>query len=110
MGDAEILQRHGIFRIVNCQAETSENFFEDVPGFEYLRFPVASWASAPDISTPAGVLLFFDPLFRWVDAAMDGGRNVLIHCLAGCHRAGATGVATLMYLTGQSSTEIVKQI
>jgi len=33
-----------------------------------------------------------------VSDALDNGHNVLIHCLAGAHRAGVVGVACLMFL------------
>ena len=33
------------------------------------------------------------------------GENILIHCLAGAHRAGSAGVIAIMYLTGLDSSE-----
>ena len=36
------------------------------------------------------------------------GNNVLIHCLAGAHRAGTTGVLTLMYFMKLSADEAHK--
>ena len=40
----------------------------------------------------------FRPLFAFVDAALARGASVLVHCLAGAHRAGTSGVALLMHL------------
>ena len=44
-----------------------------------------------------GVLKFFQPTFQWIDRALENGHNVLIHCLAGAHRAGTTAIAYLMH-------------
>eukprot|EP01047_Picozoa_sp_COSAG01_P012528 COSAG01_NODE_566_length_15422_cov_8.342622_6_plen_316_part_00 len=43
---------------------------------------------------------YFKPLFKFVEESLLEGRGVLIHCLAGAHRAGTAGVACLMYLCG----------
>ena len=32
-----------------------------------------------------------------IDRALENGHNVLIHCLAGAHRAGTTAIAYLMH-------------
>lgn len=44
-----------------------------------------------------GVLEFFSPVFDWIDKQVSEGRSVLIHCLAGAHRAGTTGTAYVMH-------------
>ena len=46
---------------------------------------------------PKNVLKFFLPPFKWIDQQIEQGKSVLIHCLAGAHRAGSTGVAYVMY-------------
>ena len=38
------------------------------------------------------------PLFDFVDSKLGAGESVLIHCLAGAHRAGTAGTACLMHL------------
>ena len=43
------------------------------------------------------ILAFFDPVFRFVDDATAVGGNVLIHCVAGAHRAGTMACAFLMH-------------
>ena len=45
----------------------------------------------------AAVLAFFRKFFDWVDSALKQGGNVLIHCLAGAHRAGTAAIGYLMY-------------
>ena len=49
------------------------------------------------IHSNVGVLKLFAPCFSLVDEVLARGNNVLIHCLAGAHRAGTTSVAYLMH-------------
>ena len=97
--DSEILDAHGIRHVVNCQGLDSENYHEKSSEFTYLRFPigVASYCSPFDIDTNTGVVRYFNVFFDFVEKVMREGKNVLIHCLAGAHRAGTTGCAWLMY-------------
>eukprot|EP00747_Dinoflagellata_sp_TGD_P023411 gnl/TRDRNA2_/TRDRNA2_129784_c0_seq1.p1 gnl/TRDRNA2_/TRDRNA2_129784_c0~~gnl/TRDRNA2_/TRDRNA2_129784_c0_seq1.p1 ORF type:complete len:327 (+),score=37.97 gnl/TRDRNA2_/TRDRNA2_129784_c0_seq1:99-1079(+) len=105
----ETLDKHKITRIVNCQDPTSANFHENNPRFKYLRFPIAWWQRAKGMDTPEGVLRFFHPLFSWVDEALAARENVMIHCLAGAHRAGTSGVAVVMHLTkGPAATALLE--
>jgi hypothetical protein len=41
---------------------------------------------------------YFAPVFTAVDVAIGSGKSVLIHCMAGAHRAGTVGMAVLMHL------------
>ena len=43
-------------------------------------------------------MAFVQQLFDFVEAALAAGSSVLIHCLAGAHRAGTAGIACLMHL------------
>eukprot|EP00634_Sargassococcus_sp_CCMP2135_P012122 CAMPEP_0198668836 /NCGR_PEP_ID=MMETSP1467-20131203/73848_1 /TAXON_ID=1462469 /ORGANISM="unid. sp., Strain CCMP2135" /LENGTH=315 /DNA_ID=CAMNT_0044405569 /DNA_START=25 /DNA_END=972 /DNA_ORIENTATION=- len=87
-----------IFHIVNCQDESSTNFFEGDERFHYKRFPVSQWVRQPqNVASPEGVLRFFERgCHAWIEAALARGHNVLVHCLAGAHRAGTTGVSYVM--------------
>ena len=49
---------------------------------------------------PQEIAGFFRPLFEFVTSNLEAGNNVLIHCLAGAHRAGTAGVACIMHLCG----------
>ena len=86
-----ILDSHNVTHVVNCQDVKSRNFFEKDPKMSYFRFPVSYWWRAPGMDTDEGVLAFFAPLFGWITAALEKGCNVMVHCLAGAHRAGTTG-------------------
>eukprot|EP01062_Namystynia_karyoxenos_P056137 TRINITY_DN47096_c0_g1_i1.p1 TRINITY_DN47096_c0_g1~~TRINITY_DN47096_c0_g1_i1.p1 ORF type:complete len:312 (+),score=37.54 TRINITY_DN47096_c0_g1_i1:85-936(+) len=99
----ETLQKHGIRNVVNCMDPTAPNWHEHSGAIRYFRFPVAYFWSDARTRTPAGVVEYFTPLFQWIDAAVARGEGVLIHCLAGAHRAGTTGVAYLMHRHGLSA-------
>ena len=93
--NVQLLQAENIFRIVNCQELTSCNFFEQDARFEYRRFPVSRWRT--EVNTDEDVIRYFEEgCHAWIAANLDEGRNVLVHCLAGAHRAGTTGVSFMM--------------
>ena len=87
-------------RIVFCQqpGEGKMAFAKD-PAFKYLAYPIGLWRQKLSLSPkPAATLEYFEPLFRFVEGELAEGNNVMIHCLAGAHRAGTAGVACLMHL------------
>ena len=104
---AATLDAHNITHVVNAQDVDTENFHERDPRFTYLRFPIAHWWSAPEMHTHQGVRDFFAPLFTFVETALHSGHNVMVHCLAGAHRAGTTGIMLLMYKAGMSAMAAV---
>eukprot|EP00756_Hemistasia_phaeocysticola_P007286 Hpha_TRINITY_DN14193_c0_g1::TRINITY_DN14193_c0_g1_i1::g.10757::m.10757 len=103
-----ILQRHNISHVVNCQERASKNFHEGDPGFHYLRFFISGWWRDPKIkATPDGAFHFFGPVFMFIDSALADGQNVMVHCLAGAHRAGTTGCAYLMHAADLNKQDAV---
>mmetsp|Transcript_13734 Transcript_13734/g.33267 ORF Transcript_13734/g.33267 Transcript_13734/m.33267 type:complete len:223 (+) Transcript_13734:124-792(+) len=85
--------------------------FQDDPEFTYLSFNIGWWRQTLGINNrddPIKVLEYFQPLFDFLDNELKDGRAILIHCLAGAHRAGTAGIASLMYLTGMSAEEATK--
>jgi len=90
------LKSLNITHIVNCTYGHSKipNFHEK--HLKYYTFAISNWQSFVN-STNASILAFIDPLFRFIDDAIEKGENVLVHCLAGAHRAGTTGCACLMH-------------
>ena len=108
--DLHVQAQHKVTHIVNCTADMP-NYHEGKPGKFYLRFDVSNHWRYLD-STDQSVLDFVTPLFRFIDSALEKGHGVLIHCLAGAHRAGTTGVASLMHLTGAApgpATKLAQQ-
>ena len=95
----KVQQDHNITHVVNC-TDNMPNYHEAAAGGPiYLRFNISYWFNAVD-GTPASVLAFTAQVFDFVEAAVASGGAVLIHCLAGAHRAGTTGVLCLMRKTG----------
>ena len=94
-------------RIVFCQDGDGKKHFESNPEFKYLTFSIGRWRSVPNIRTDLKTMhAFFEPLFEFLDEELGvHGNSVLIHCLAGAHRAGTAGIASLMHLTGMNVLE-----
>lgn len=95
------LDERAITAVVNCQDKNTENYFESDDKMTYLRFPVAKLShSRIGGVLGKGALKGMMPAFDFIDQQIAAGNSVLIHCLAGAHRAGTVGVAYLMYKTG----------
>ena len=61
------------------------------------------------LSSEADTLLaFVADLFEFVDECLAEGGNVLVHCLAGAHRAGTSGCLLLMYKHGVGAQDAIK--
>lgn len=90
------LKTLNITHVVNCTYGQSKipNFHEK--RLKYYTFAISNWQSFVN-STNASLIGFIDPLFRFIDEAIERGECVLVHCLAGAHRAGTTGCACLMH-------------
>ena len=99
--DADVLRHHGITHVVNT---TSNLANYHVGAFRYLRWDVVAAPTHP----PQRLLSFVRPLFEFLDEALAAGDSVLIHCLAGAHRAGTTGCLALMHKTSCTRREAVR--
>ena len=95
----------GSRHIVFCQNGDGRMSFAGDAAFRYHQFPVGLWRSELRRRTPADALAFFRPAFAFVDEALAAGAPVLIHCLAGAHRAGTAGIACLMHLCALGAAE-----
>jgi hypothetical protein len=115
----DTLRKHNIKAIVNCQGEESQNHFEDdSTDITYHRFVVSRLAR--DVVYPSALIADqttttttalaggFQETFDFIQHYLDKGQSVLIHCLAGAHRAGAVGTAWIMYCTRKSVSESLK--
>eukprot|EP00392_Amoebophrya_sp_AT5.2_P002616 g2621.t1 len=124
-----LLRAKKVSRIVNCQGKRGRNFFENKGSgtfeCEYYRFDVAGFHDVDGIcdagddheqradetacalgGNESKAVAFFAPVFAWIDAQLEQGESVLIHCLAGAHRAGCTGVAYMMWWLAKSPENI----
>jgi predicted protein tyrosine phosphatase len=100
--NAMLLKQNNITHIVNC---TDNMPLYHQKEFTYYRFNVTFWAQrGEDHKT---VEAFLAPMFDFVESAVASGGSVLVHCLAGAHRAGTTGCLLLMREAGLSSMEAV---
>lgn len=107
-----ILRANGITHIINCQDPSAPNFHESNPDFHYCRFPIAHWFKYP-MDDPVQVLAYFREPHGFIERALASGNGCLIHCLAGAHRAGSTGVSWLMHaaeMDQAQATEAAKQL
>lgn len=93
----ETLRKFDVALVVNAQGPQSTNFFESDPSVRYLRIPVAFWRTNLLGASHEQVVAWFSPLFEQIDAALANGESVLIHCLAGAHRAATTSAAYLRH-------------
>lgn len=84
---------------------------DDLPNYcsgagkqKYYKFNIANWQSAGHADyRDRGMteqVAHIDRMLSWVDSALGEGGSVLIHCLAGAHRAGTTGILCLMHKGG----------
>eukprot|EP01065_Artemidia_motanka_P031447 TRINITY_DN3781_c0_g1_i1.p1 TRINITY_DN3781_c0_g1~~TRINITY_DN3781_c0_g1_i1.p1 ORF type:complete len:227 (+),score=44.62 TRINITY_DN3781_c0_g1_i1:52-681(+) len=102
--DRKALRDRGITRIVNCQDRDGKNYFQGDAELKYLRFEIGLWRSAEGCRDGGeGTRAYFEPMFRFVTENLRQGHNVLVHCLAGAHRAGTAGISLLMLLCGWDS-------
>ena len=88
--NAAMLKREGVTHVVNC-TDSMPLYHEG--SFTYYRFNISFWPSG---ANSAQLLQFLQPMFEFVDAALAAKGSVLVHCLAGAHRAGTTGCLLLM--------------
>lgn len=94
----EELRANGITHVVNCTSDMPNKFERGSFKLSYFRFDIYRYMLELDVTNSSrGVLEFFRPVFEFIDAAVANGGGVLVHCLAGAHRAGTTGVAYTMY-------------
>lgn len=102
----EGLMSHNISRIVNCQDTDGKNHFEGAPEITYLRFQIGQWRKTPScVDGGNGTWAFWEPYFTFVTQGLLAGDNILVHCLAGAHRAGTATIAMLMILCQWSDIE-----
>lgn len=106
-----ILDRLNITHVVNC-TDSIPLYHAKHPGspITYLRFDITSHYHR--VRTEQEAVSFAQPMLDFVTDAVSRGKNVMVHCLAGAHRAGTTGVICLMHfakLSAKDATFIAKQ-
>ncbi len=84
------LAQLGVTHIVNC-THNLPLASAAAPGLRHLRFPVTF--AVDRRGHPQALREFFRPLLEFVEEAS----HVVVHCRAGCHRAGATAVCLVSH-------------
>src|SRR3990167_7298713 len=111
--DKEFLIHSGIKRIVNTQGSQTSNPFENDkdengnPVFLYHRISVVQ---TPSLINHEAVWNFFVNFFKWMDEGIKNGDSILIHCLAGAHRAPTTAASYLLYHTRLPKQDVVNHL
>lgn len=108
----EILKANNISHVINTQDVTTTNYFENDQGagITYLRFPIAHWwnpQNGLDMNDARNVRNFYAPLFDFAERHLKDGKNVMVHCLAGAHRAGTAGISVAMYFMKINASQAV---
>lgn len=106
----EVLESDRITRIVTCTGDLDPESSALYARINVVRFHyhIARFRDRPQ-KGPEGVARFFAPLLGWVAQELAAGESILIHCLAGAHRAGTAAVACLMFFAGLKADEATKQ-
>ena len=99
--NAQLLQKEGITHIINC---TDSMPLFHPQSFKYYRFNISFFPSNGEEQLRE----FLRPMFEFVDSAFAEQGNVLVHCLAGAHRAGTTGCLLLMHLADLPDQEAIR--
>eukprot|EP00092_Neocalanus_flemingeri_P077623 GFUD01096432.1.p1 GENE.GFUD01096432.1~~GFUD01096432.1.p1 ORF type:complete len:188 (+),score=41.52 GFUD01096432.1:182-745(+) len=104
--DLSGLQARGITSVVNCTTNI-ECFHKGT--LDYFTFDIAYWRrlAAQAGKSAQGLVKFLKPVLEFINDVINRGESVLVHCLAGAHRAGTTGIICLMHFEGLVSREAV---
>ena len=105
--DLSMLTSLGITRVVNCTHGAGAIPNYHAGRLQYYTFPISHWSMHVK-SSSASVLAFSDPMFKFIDEAVSRGENVLVHCLAGAHRAGTTGCACLIHYAKMDVAQAIR--
>ena len=104
------LKQYDLYNIVNAQSVWTINYHDYDDDFNYLRFPIGELYSLPqrfNPKTPNGAVRFINPLLDFIENCVKDGENVMIHCIAGKHRAGTSMCAWLMYADGMTMNQAI---
>lgn len=96
----ELLESNGITHILQVGIELQPSHPQH---FQYLQLPIADWPEQDIVSS-------FPAAFDFIDAGMDGGGGVLVHCQAGISRSASFVIAYCMWkerLSADAATAVV---
>lgn len=99
-----LLQKHGITHVVNC-TDNMPNYHEGSSSIRYHRFDISRFHR--QVKTDADADRFVQAMLDFVGSALASGKNVMVHYLAGAHRAGTTGCICLMHFAQLDAKDAV---
>jgi len=102
--DLEMLREKKITSVVNC-TDDLRNYHEKY--LTYYTFNIAWWRRNVMGDTQKELQDFILPVLEFIEREVKLGHNVLVHCLAGAHRAGTTAILCLMHLAGLDSDKAI---
>ena len=85
--------------MVNCTTNI-ECFHKD--RLDYYIFDVAFWRREVLGRNGGELGTWLKPVLEFINDVINRGQSVLVHCLAGAHRAGTTGMEKLLHDFGTS--------
>ena len=94
-----------VARIVNC-THNIPNYHEGL--FKYYNFPVGKWRQHQSDSDSGKLKDFINAYLDFIKEGVEAGENILVHCLAGAHRAGTAAVIALMSILGLDKSQALK--
>ena len=92
-----------IFRIVNC-TDNIRDWHKRHYRFKYHKFNIAAFDPGFHDAHQ-----FVQDMVDFVSTSLSENRNVLIHCAAGAHRGGTTGIICLMYLECLGAEDAIRR-
>lgn len=111
--DYALLQSKNITRIVNCRGDKCANALEGQENMKFFRISVINWmleSASKSSANAREIWNFYREYFLWMDDALANGESVLVHCLAGAHRAPTTAACYLLYKTHFDVPQITKHV
>ena len=72
----------------------------------YHTFNIAWWRREVG-ATEKELQMFLLPVLQFIERELSSGHSILIHCLAGAHRAGTTAIISLMHFVGLDSQKAI---
>ena len=98
-----LLNNLNIVAVVNCTHNTN-NYFPDK--LSYCKFPVGKWKTECKGGEVGEVKRFVESLLMFLQTNLETGGSVLLHCLAGAHRAGTAAVLAIMAFKQMSVSQV----
>ena len=76
--------------------------------FKYFNFPVGKWRQHQSDSDPEKLKYFINTYLDFIRDGLETGDTILVHCLAGAHRAGTAAIIALMFLLDLDKSQALK--